>query len=194
MSYDGTTEDGRAKWLCKCECGNRTTVLASSLKTGNTISCGCVLKSKITSHGKSHTKLYQVWLSMKTRCDNPRSNRYAYYGGKGITYDIKWKTFENFYSDMSDTYKENLTLDRIDNNRGYYKENCEWVDYQIQNNNKSDNIIMNHGNAQFTVKEISQLTGLLPTTIYNRRRIGWTDEEIIQTPVNTEFINTKYIH
>jgi len=189
ISYNGSTKSGRAKWLCICECGNQTTVLASSLKTGNTISCGCVLKSKITRHGKSNTKIYQIWLSMKTRCNNPRSNRYEYYGGKGITFDSSWKVFERFYADMNEGYEEGLSLDRIDTTQGYSKENCRWVNYTVQNNNKSDNILLLNKGKFMTVEQISKITGLSTTTIYNRRQRGWSDNRIITTPVMSKFTN-----
>lgn len=191
ISYNGSTKDGRAKWLCICECGNKTTVLASSLRSGNTTSCGCILKSKIKRHGMSGTKIYKVWLSIKTRCNNQRSNRYEYYGGKGITHDQRWETFENFYTDMNEGYKKGLTLDRIDSNQGYSKLNCRWVDYTVQNNNKSDNILLYYNGKYISIEEVSALTGLLPTTIYNRKRRGWPDNRIITTPTMTKFVNHK---
>lgn len=189
ISYNGSTKDGRAKWLCICECGNETTVLASSLKSGNTTSCGCVLRSKIKQHGMSGTKIYQVWLSMKTRCNNQRSNRYEYYGGRDITYGQNWESFEDFYTDMNEEYSDGLTLDRKDSNQGYSKSNCRWVNHTVQNNNKSDNILLYHNGRLITVKEVSKLTGLSITTIYNRKQRGWSDKKVITTPIKVKFIN-----
>lgn len=189
IAYAGSTKEGRAKWLCECDCGNRTTVLLTSLTGGHATSCGCILKSKITTHGKSNTKLYRVWLSMKTRCNNPRSNRYKYYGGKGITYDSNWEDFENFYADMHEGYKEGLTLDRIDRDLGYSKENCRWVGIIAQNNNKSDNLLILYQGKLHTPKEIAELTGLPRSIIYNRKHAGWSDEKIVSTPIISKFAN-----
>ena len=189
IAYTDSTEDGRAKWLCECDCGKSTVVLQSSLVTGNTTSCGCILKDRITRHGKSNTKLYKVWQSMKTRCSNPRSNRYKYYGGKGINYDPAWEHFEGFYTDMAEGYKEGITLDRIDRAHGYSKDNCRWVDAVAQNNNKSDNLQILCCGELHTPKKIAELTNLPQSTIYNRRRAGWSDEKIVSTPVISKFRN-----
>lgn len=191
IAYAGSTKEGRAKWLCECDCGNRTTVLLTSLTGGHATSCGCLLKSKITTHGKSNTKFYRVWLSMKTRCNNPRSNRYKYYGGKGITYDSRWETFENFYIDMYEGYKEGLTLDRINRERSYSKDNCRWVGITTQNNNKSDNLLILYRGKSHSPKEIVELTSLSLGNIYNRKRAGWSDEKITSTPIASKFANKR---
>lgn len=189
LAYAGSTKEGRAKWLCECNCGNRTIVPLSSLTSGNTTSCGCLLKSKITRHGLSDSKIYSVWLSMKTRCNNPHSNKYKYYGGKGISFGSKWEEFVNFFSDMHEGYKEGLTLDRIDRNKGYSKENCRWAGYVSQNNNKSDNTLILYQGKLHSPKNIVELTGIPLTTIYNRKHAGWSDEKITGTPVMSKFRN-----
>jgi len=191
IAYAGSTKEGRAKWLCECDCGNRITTLLTSLTGGHTTSCGCVLKSKITTHGKSNTKFYRVWLSMKTRCNNPHSNRFKYYGGKGITYDSEWEIFENFYRDMHEGYREGLTLDRIDRDKGYFIDNCRWVGIIVQNNNKSDNLSILYQGKLYSPKEIAELTGLPRSTIYYRKYAGWSDEKIISTPIISKFANKR---
>ena len=191
IAYAGSTKEGRAKWLCECDCGNKTIVPLSSLTTGNTTSCGCVLKSKITTHGKSNTKFYRVWLSMKTRCNNPRSNRYKYYGGKGVIYDSNWGDFEKFYADMHEGYSEGLTLDRINGKEGYSKDNCRWTGVITQNNNKSDNLLILYQGKLHSPKEISELTGLPLGSIYNRKQAGWSDEKITSTLIISKFANKK---
>jgi len=189
IAYAGSTKEGRAKWLCECNYGNRITVLLTSLTGGNTTSCGCALKGKITTHGKSNTKFYRVWLSMKTRCNNPHSNRFKYYGGKGITYDSNWEDFENFYADMHEGYSEGLSLDRIDREKGYSKDNCRWVGITTQNNNKSDNLLILYQGKLHSPKEIAELTGLSRSVIYNRIHAGWSGEKIISTPLMSKFAN-----
>ncbi len=83
--------------------------------------------------------LYTVWKNMRQRCLNKKGWRYKYYGGRGITICEKWNTYNGFLDDMEKTYKKGLTLDRIDNNGNYCKENCRWTTMKVQNNNKSWN-------------------------------------------------------
>jgi len=124
-------------WECNCSCGKKMYLPTGSLTTGNTKSCGCTTKAK--THGLHDTRVYQIWADMKTRCDNPDNKFYYRYGGRGIKYQESWKTFENFYEDMKETYNEDLTLDRIDPNGNYYKENCQWITQTLQSRNKSKN-------------------------------------------------------
>jgi len=118
---------GKKGWMAwyakfKCErCGNIVEVLKSNGKKQKT--CGC----HRGTHGMSNTRIYKIWEDMKKRCDNPSTKCYKNYGGRGITYDPKWAKFEFFYNEMKDGYSDDLTLDRIDINKGYYKENCQWV-------------------------------------------------------------------
>lgn len=117
----------RRKFLAQCACGSEPkTYLISELRSGKTKSCGCYNKENKTKHGMYQSRAYQCWADMKTRCDNPENKYYTYYGGRGITYCSKWKTFEGFWEDMADTYSDDLTLNRRDNDGMYCKENCEW--------------------------------------------------------------------
>jgi len=180
-------KDGRARWLCKCDCGKETTVIYSSMASGNTISCGCALTEALTKHNQSKTNFYKVWLSMKTRCNNPKSNRFAYYGGKGIKYDPRWDAFNNFYEDMYEGYQEGLTLDRLDSSKNYSKENCRWVGYVAQNNNKSDNIKLKYNGIVYSPKDASLKFSIPLCMVYNRRRRGWSDKRIIETPPQSKY-------
>lgn len=119
--------DTRRKFLATCSCGSEPkTYLINELRSGKTKSCGCFNKERIKSHGMHDTRAYQCWADMKTRCDNKENKYYDYYGGRGISYCEKWKTFEGFWEDMKDTYSDDLTLNRRDNDGHYCKENCEW--------------------------------------------------------------------
>lgn len=80
--------------------------------------------------------VYQAWENMKTRCRNPKSTQWIWYGARGIDFYERWDIFENFYEDMFGTWKEGLTLDRRDNELGYSKENCRWVTWEVQANNR----------------------------------------------------------
>jgi hypothetical protein len=127
-------------WLCRCTCGNTIIVNSSNLKSGNTKSCGCLHKEKITKHGDVYSRLYRIYRSMKSRCNSPNSTPYKNYGGKGITYCKEWEDYSTFKKwALENKYDESLTLDRIDNNQGYYPENCRWVNMTIQARNKKLN-------------------------------------------------------
>jgi hypothetical protein len=120
----------------QCDCGNIKDYVLAALKSGKTKSCGCYNLDKITIHGMNDTRQYQIWADMKTRCDNIKHKWYPEYGGRGISYDKSWAKFENFWNDMKDDYSEDLTLDRIDNNAGYSKENCRWAPSSLQSHNQ----------------------------------------------------------
>ena len=135
------TKRKRTLWMCKCECGRMKSFRSGDLMSGNSKSCGCLrvdlasdLGSKI-KHGMSYHPAYHVWRGIKVRCDNPNLKPYSQYGGRGIRYDPRWKSFDSFWEDMGETYKKGLSIDRIDNNGGYYKSNCKWSTNKEQQNN-----------------------------------------------------------
>jgi hypothetical protein len=127
---------GKTRWDCICDCGNTLTVVGSDLKNGHTTSCGCWNIEKRTTHGMHDTRQYQIWADLKDRCDNPLNPRYKDYGGRGITYSESWKKFEGFWEDMSEGYDDGLTIDREDNDKSYYKENCRWATRSTQQHNQ----------------------------------------------------------
>jgi hypothetical protein len=136
---------GSIMWNCLCECGNTTLVCSPSLLRGNTKSCGCLNKERFHNrkHGLSNHKLYSVWEGMIQRCYNPKDKKYPMYGGRGIQLCEEWRqNFQAFY----DWAKENryevlsgdakLSIDRIDNEKGYSPDNCRWSTYSEQNVNR----------------------------------------------------------
>jgi len=116
----------RRKFKAVCTCGVIKDYLVNQLTSGKTKSCGCLNTENLTSHGMHKTRQYQCWADMKTRCDSKTNKFYDYYGGRGIKYCEKWKTFEGFWEDMSETYSDLLTINRRDNDGDYCKENCQW--------------------------------------------------------------------
>ena len=140
VAKDLDNATNKTKWVCVCSCGNTVSVRDNSLKTGNTKSCGCVRKEKLIerskTHGLSDSKLYQTWCNMKSRCDNENNEFYMNYGGRGISYQQSWSTFENFLEDMGGNYVEGLSLERINLNGDYCKSNCCWIDIKDQAKNR----------------------------------------------------------
>lgn len=129
---------------CQCDCGNITIVALNNFYKWNTKSCWCLVKetNKIlyTKHQMIWSKIYWVWAQIKVRCDNIKHKRYKDYWWRWIAYDSKWKNFEEFYKDMWDSYEEWLSIDRIDNDWNYCKENCKWSTSKEQANNRRNNI------------------------------------------------------
>jgi hypothetical protein len=139
LRFSHTGKWGKAFWACLCDCGRETAVSGEDLKSGNTASCGCFHKTHIANrtrtHGHTGTSIYNRWKEMMGRCYNPKHPRYADYGGRGIRVCERWHDFTNFLADMGEP-PPGLTLDRIDNNKGYEPGNCRWATVQEQNTNQ----------------------------------------------------------
>lgn len=139
LTIQGRAENcprGGARWDCICRCGKQVTVDARHLKSGATISCGCYNQKSKKKHGMYGTPEYVVWGNMVQRCTNKNSPEYKNYGGRGIFVAEEWLVFENFFADMGKKPSEELSLERIDNEQGYSKENCKWATTQEQSLNK----------------------------------------------------------
>jgi len=121
-------------WRCRCECGKETVVVSGSLVTGNTTSCGCVLKAAITKHGGWNKSSYNTWRAMIRRCTKPTDKDYPRYGGKGVSVCARWLEYANFVADMGEPVGDE-TLDRIDTYGNYEPNNCRWAGVQTQNRN-----------------------------------------------------------
>lgn len=135
------------KWRCLCSCGNTTVVVTDSLKRGATKSCGCIHSKQVadrnTKHGKSGTRLYNIWRGMKSRCYNENSTPYKYYGAKGVKVCDEWRNDFSSFADWSlangydpDKPRNECTIDRIDPSGDYSPDNCRWVSMSVQNSNK----------------------------------------------------------
>lgn len=122
-------------------------------------------------HGMSKTRIYSVWCSMINRCTNPKASRYARYGGRGIKVCKRWQKFVNFYADMGDGQK-GLTLERIDNDKGYSKGNCCWATRKQQQENTSHAVLLSFQNETHTRSEWERRLGLGDGTISRRLKHG----------------------
>ncbi len=138
--------NGRRKWVCKCDCGATTTVATSKLTSGHTKSCGClrvITGKQRTTHGMRSFPEYQIWSKMKSRCQRPSDPSYKTYGARGIAVCDEWEDFEVFIRDLGRRPSDKHTLERINVNSGYNKENVIWTDdmcmQSFNQNRKSNN-------------------------------------------------------
>lgn len=129
-------------WFCQCDCGNTTVSDGYQLRNGITLSCGCYHKEFCgdahRKHGFTRTRLYRIYYKMKERCYKPSNDNYKYYGALGITICDEWLNDFRTFADwaLANGYKDNLTIDRKDNSKGYSPDNCRWITIQAQQKNR----------------------------------------------------------
>jgi hypothetical protein len=137
----------------------------------------------LRTHGKSYTREYRIWSKMRERCNNPNIERYPLYGGRGIKICERWNSFQSFLADMG-TCPAGLSIDRIDVNKGYFKENCRWADRRTQANNTRSNRYVEHQGERITIKELSRKVGMNYATLYHRIAVhGWPLDRALAAPV-----------
>jgi hypothetical protein len=169
---------------CQCDCGGLKTVNAKDLRNGNNKSCGCLHKK----HGLTRTRPYLSWQNMKKRCDYPSHKSYKNYGGRGITYCDKWETFDGFWEDMKDGYADHLTLDRIDVDGNYTKENCRWADKGTQANNTTTNSMITFDGETLTEADFARKYNLDYELFRHRLQKGWTIERAMEPAKQKELL------
>lgn len=185
-------------WKCKCICekGTIRDVAGYTLRKGFSKSCGCLhnelLVERCTKHGYAKQvkkeRLYAIWSSMKKRCYNSNSQYFHDYGGRGITICVEWLDKENGSKNFiewakSNGYKENLEIDRIDNDKGYSPDNCRWATEKEQANNKRNNHYITYNGERHTKKEWAEIKGLTYSALTHRIDRGWDIEKALNTPV-----------
>lgn len=146
-------------------------------------------------NGSSSEKLYAVYHGMKQRCYNPASEYYFRYGGRGIKICDEWlDSYETFRAwAMENGYEEGLSIDRIENDSDYSPTNCRWVDQEMQNNNKENNVYITYKSHRFTINKWAEITGLSNRTIGNRLYSGWPSEKILRIPPNAGFDSSEFL-
>lgn len=152
-------------WKCKCDCGNIKYVLRRKLIDGTTKSCGCMKGKMISTNNTKHsgkgTRLYGIWTGMKTRIFNPNDHSYHKYGGNGLTMCDEWLDFAKFKEwAMGNGYSDELTIDRIDNSKGYHPDNCRWVDMVVQQNNRTNNVMCVYNGEKVPLNKLYKDLGI----------------------------------
>jgi hypothetical protein len=177
---------GPAKYLAlvRCDCGVEKVLDGNSVFRGHSKSCGCLGKESLLKrnhrHGMRHTRTYRIWLNMKNRCLNPRTACYIDYGGRGISICSEWSnSFMEFYKDMGEC-PPGFSIDRINNDGNYDKQNCRWADKYTQGNNTRRNTFLTVDGITKTVSQWSRHSGLTVNTILSRIRYGWTHKDCVQ--------------
>lgn len=149
-------------WLCKCVCGNCRLLQTYQLTSGKVTSCGCMNeKTKKSAIIAQNQRMYTVYSSMIARCYNPKSISYKYYGAKGIKVCSQWKrSFKSFVDwSLQNGYNDCLSIDRIDNTKGYSPNNCRWVPLSEQFSNRTNNVFYTHDGETHTMSEWCKILG-----------------------------------
>lgn len=185
----------RRVWLFHCDCGGSAERVAISVrsvaKRGGVPNCGCALSSiraengrRNRTHGLSTHLLYDVFRQMHQRCENPNCKDYPLYGARGISVCDEWANIHAFFKWAKATgYRQGLTIERRDNDRGYSPENCHWIPNERQAHNTRRLILITHNGVTKHASEWARDLGVGVRTIIARKRYGWDDARIIETPV-----------
>lgn len=171
---------------CQCECGQLHDVRERLLKGGKTRSCGCLNRESYMTtaitHGLSKSPEYRVWNAMTQRCMNPKTKPYKNYGGRGITVCERWLKFSNFYADMGPKPK-GMFIERINNNKGYCKDNCRWATKKEQCRNMRRNVFITFRGITACLAEMSERFGIKYSVLKKRVESGWSSERTMTEPV-----------
>ena len=145
-------------------------------------------------HGGKHTKLYEIWCSMKQRCNNKNAWAYKYYGAKGVSVCKEWNDSYTSFRDWSveNGYLQGLTIDRIDTNGDYSPQNCRWVTRKVQANNQTNTTRIEYLGVTKTLHQWADELGIHPNTLYHRiYKMGWSVERALTTIVKERSENGK---
>lgn len=171
---EGERKTNGYNWICKCDCGNFIHANASKVKSGHTKSCGCLEKEFVENINKKYKyrdkRLYGIFRAMISRCSDKNNRRYNDYGGRGITVCPEW-TKELGFDDFaewaySSGYTESLTIDRIDNDKGYSPDNCRWITNKKQQNNKRHHRYAEYNGETHTLAEWSDMLKIPYSRLY----------------------------
>lgn len=202
--YYGRSKSGIKYFMCTCDCGNNILISSGHLLSKNgTISCGCTIydeehkniqRENNITHNMSKTRLHRLWRGFRNRCNNPNNKDYYKYGGRGIKVCDEWNDFMNFYHwayeeanpPYTKYYEEHpevyISVDRVDNDKGYSPDNCRFASMRIQDNNKPNNIYIQYRNYVYSAGIWSMITGIHVTIIARRFKYGWPAYDALTVP------------
>lgn len=194
----GSDKYKNAIWLCRCDCGKETVKITSRLKSGYTKSCGCLTVQKLlernTKHNQANTRLYKIYKGLLQRCYITSNPAYKNYGGRGIRICDEWvdkkSGFINFYNwAISNGYKGNLSIDRINNNGNYEPNNCRWATRKQQSNNRRNSHYITYNGETHTLKEWTEILNISYSMLSHRIQRNWDLEKALFFPTRKELYN-----
>lgn len=187
LKYSHKDKYNTVYYECLCVCGKRSKVRLSTLKNAsNGASCGCSKRLKSSYNGKSiQSKIeYNSYKSMIQRCYNKKLKSYKLYGCKGITVCKEWlDSFAQFEKDMGKRPSTKFSIERIDNNGSYCKENCIWATRKQQQNNKSNTLKIEHFGETITLTKACELYGIKRSTLFYRIKKKWDISLLFSRPI-----------
>jgi hypothetical protein len=162
-------------WLCQCVCGHESLVSTHALISGHTSSCRCQGRGwgQQSTLRAAHPQAYKTWWQMWRRCTDRRDRAFPSYGGRGITVDPRWKSFDTFMHEMGEKPGPRYSLERLDNHQGYSKENCVWATQYEQTRNTRSNQMWTYNGVTKCLSDWARVLGLTPPTIRYRLRQDW---------------------
>lgn len=182
LEYSHKSSSGALYWVGRCTCGNVRPFLAGLLRSGQSQSCGCFHREKVTTHGMTKTRTFKTWDSMRYRCSNPNDPSYSRYGGAGIKVCDRWNdSFKAFLSDMGER-PDGMTLDRIDPLKGYGPDNCRWASSKEQSRNKTNSHNVTFNGVTKPLVDWAKELGLQYSTALRRAQAGLPADEILKPP------------
>jgi hypothetical protein len=187
IEQNGNTKGGAAIWKAQCSCGNIGYPIGSDLRCGKSISCGCTIKEsarkRFTTHGQTKTRLYRIFKAMRTRCTNKKIPGAKNYSAKNITICDEWSDFEAFRKwAYENGYNDNLSIDRLDNSKGYSPDNCRWANALQQSVNR-DFVLKSPSGEPWS--QIAKQNGIPVTLFHSRKHEGWSCEHAATLPKGT---------
>lgn len=178
----------RRAYRCMCSCGREIVATGTLLKSGGVKSCGCWRRDRMKTlnrkHGGYGTRLYMCWIDMRRRCSGYRVACAKNYTGRGITVCKAWQQWETFRDwAMEHGYADDLTIDRIDNNKGYSPSNCRWVITSQQNNNQQRTRWVDTPEGRMSLADaVRKFSPVCYSTVSARVRHGWDWWKAITAP------------
>ncbi len=168
-----------AHWLFRCDCGKEKIINKAPVVKGDSKSCGCLFKETVgkgnITHGMRRTRFYSIWININFRCEDVKNKLY---GSRGIK--CEWSSFDEFYKDMFPTYRENLSIDRLDSDGNYCKENCKWSTPKEQANNRRSNKLFLFNGKVLPLKTITELVGIDYRKVWSRINVfNWPFEKAL---------------
>ncbi len=178
----------RVYWNCVCECGGKRIVSNDHLQRLENTDCGCTRRHKANwkKHGMSNTRLYRIWSLMKERCYNSKRKEYKNYGGRGISVCKEWMDSKTFIEwALNNGYSDELTIERIDNNKNYCPDNCRWISKAEQMSNRRSCHYITYNGETKTITQWAKDNNLTYAQLRKRLfNLNWDFETAITTPIH----------